>query len=76
MLDAWEAGDIETVGAIFREDGIGLRDEYVFSCNTAPSDTLSGVSRDCCRHRQCRSIRINFNCALVAHANVLPDTDT
>jgi len=31
MLDAWKAGDIETVGAIFRKDGIGLRDEYVIS---------------------------------------------
>jgi galactokinase len=31
MLDAWKAGDIETVGAIFRQDGIGLRDEYVIS---------------------------------------------
>ena len=31
MLEAWESGDIETVGAIFREDGIGLRDEYVIS---------------------------------------------
>lgn len=31
MLDAWKAGDIETVGGIFRQDGIGLRDEYVIS---------------------------------------------
>jgi galactokinase len=31
MLDAWKAGDIETVGAIFRTDGIGLRDEYAIS---------------------------------------------
>jgi galactokinase len=31
MLDAWKAGDIEAVGAIFRKDGIGLRDEYVIS---------------------------------------------
>lgn len=31
MLAAWEAGDIETVGSIFREDGIGLRDEYVLT---------------------------------------------
>jgi galactokinase len=31
MLDAWQAGDIETVGAIFREDGIGLRDDYQIS---------------------------------------------
>jgi galactokinase len=31
MLDAWKAGDIETVGGIFRADGVGLRDEYVIS---------------------------------------------
>jgi galactokinase len=31
MLDAWKSGDIETVGAIFREDGIGLRDDYQIS---------------------------------------------
>ncbi len=31
MLDAWKAGDIERVGAIFRADGIGLRDEYQIS---------------------------------------------
>lgn len=31
MLDAWRAGDIETVGQIFREDGIGLRDDYKIS---------------------------------------------
>ncbi len=31
MLDAWKAGDIETVGAIFRQDGIGLRDLYRIS---------------------------------------------
>ncbi|MDZ7620580.1 MAG: hypothetical protein U1E05_26555 [Patescibacteria group bacterium] len=31
MLDAWKAGDIETVGTIFREDGRGLRDEYDIS---------------------------------------------
>lgn len=31
MLDAWKAGDIKTVGKIFREDGIGLRDDYVIS---------------------------------------------
>ncbi len=31
MLDAWKAGDIETVGHIFRTDGIGLRDEYQIS---------------------------------------------
>ena len=31
MLDAWKTGDIETVGSIFRLDGVGLRDEYVLS---------------------------------------------
>jgi len=31
MLRAWRKGDIETVGAIFREDGVGLRDRYRIS---------------------------------------------
>ncbi|UCG49029.1 MAG: hypothetical protein JSU94_04450 [Phycisphaerales bacterium] len=31
MLEAWKAGDIETVGRIFRADGIGLRDNYKIS---------------------------------------------
>jgi len=31
MLDAWKAGDIETVGSIFRTDGVGLRDDYKIS---------------------------------------------
>ncbi len=31
MLEAWKAGDIETVGQIFRKDGIGLRDDYKIS---------------------------------------------
>jgi len=31
MLGAWKAGDIETVGRIFRADGIGLRDDYRIS---------------------------------------------
>ncbi len=31
MLEAWKAGDIETVGQIFREDGIGLRNDYKIS---------------------------------------------
>jgi galactokinase len=31
MMDAWKAGDIESVGRIFREDGIGLRDDYKIS---------------------------------------------
>lgn len=48
MLDAWKQGDIETVGRIFRADGIGLRDDYKISgpeletmCNIAR--TVSGV---------------------------------
>ncbi len=31
MMEAWKAGDIETVGRIFRQDGLGLRDEYAIS---------------------------------------------
>ena len=31
MMDAWRAGDIETVGTIFRQDGLGLRDDYQIS---------------------------------------------
>ncbi|MEI6564132.1 MAG: hypothetical protein WCO42_07490 [bacterium] len=31
MLKAWRSGDIATVGAIFRADGIGLRDQYKIS---------------------------------------------
>lgn len=31
MLDAWKAGDIVTVGRLFREDGRGLRDDYKIS---------------------------------------------
>ncbi len=31
MMDAWKAGDIEAVGNVFRQDGVGLRDEYVIS---------------------------------------------
>ncbi|UCE46888.1 MAG: hypothetical protein JSW47_14910 [Phycisphaerales bacterium] len=31
MLEAWKAGDIETVGRVFRADGIGLRDDYRIS---------------------------------------------
>jgi galactokinase len=31
MLKAWRTGDIATVGAIFREDGLGLRDQYRIS---------------------------------------------
>ncbi len=31
MLEAWKQGDIAAVGSIFREDGIGLRDDYEIS---------------------------------------------
>jgi len=31
MMTAWKSGKIEKVGAIFREDGVGLRDEYKIS---------------------------------------------
>ena len=31
MLKAWRAGDVATVGAIFRADGLGLRDQYRIS---------------------------------------------
>ena len=31
MLRAWELGDIAKVGAVFRADGIGLRDQYEIS---------------------------------------------
>jgi galactokinase len=31
MMNAWKVGDIETVGHIFRQDGVGLRDEYAIS---------------------------------------------
>jgi galactokinase len=31
MLAAWKRGDLETVGAVFRADGIGLRDDYAIS---------------------------------------------
>jgi len=31
MLEAWGAGDVATVGKIFRADGLGLRDQYRIS---------------------------------------------
>jgi galactokinase len=43
MLDAWKAGDIETVGRIFREDGIGLRDDYKIS--GAELETMCDIVR-------------------------------
>ena len=48
MLEAWKAGDIETVGRIFRADGIGLRDDYKISgpeleCMCDIARTVPGV---------------------------------
>ena len=31
MMKAWKAGNVEAVGEIFRQDGIGLRDQYKIS---------------------------------------------
>lgn len=31
MLEAWRRGDIQTVGEVFRQDGLGLRDDYQIS---------------------------------------------
>ena len=31
MLAAWQRGDVATLGALFRQDGIGLRDDYDIS---------------------------------------------
>ena len=43
MLEAWKAGDIETVGEIFRKDGIGLRDDYKIS--GAELETMCDIVR-------------------------------
>ena len=43
MLKAWKAGDIETVGQIFREDGTGLRDAYKIS--GAELETMCDIVR-------------------------------
>lgn len=48
MLDAWKAGNIEEVGAIFRTDGLGLRDDYQISgpeleCMCDIARTVPGV---------------------------------
>jgi len=43
MLDAWKVGDVETVGRIFREDGIGLRDDYKIS--GADLETMCDIAR-------------------------------
>ncbi|MHC4545334.1 MAG: galactokinase [Planctomycetota bacterium] len=43
MLEAWKTGDIETVGKIFREDGVGLRDDYKIS--GAELETMCDIVR-------------------------------
>lgn len=43
MLEAWKAGDVETVGQIFREDGTGLRDDYKIS--GAELETMCDIVR-------------------------------
>jgi galactokinase len=43
MIESWKIGDIETVGRIFREDGIGLRDDY---CISGPElETMCDIAR-------------------------------
>ncbi|UCF42253.1 MAG: hypothetical protein JSV99_06465 [Planctomycetota bacterium] len=43
MMDAWKAGEVETVGRIFREDGMGLRDDYKIS---GPElEAMCGIAR-------------------------------
>jgi galactokinase len=43
MLKAWRAGDIATVGAIFRADGLGLRDQYKISGSEL--ETMCDIAR-------------------------------
>jgi galactokinase len=43
MLSAWKAGDIETVGEIFRKDGIGLRGDY--SISGPELETMCDIAR-------------------------------
>jgi galactokinase len=43
MLDAWKQGDIARLGAIFRADGLGLRDDY---CISGPElETMCDIAR-------------------------------
>ena len=43
ILPGWEDGDIEKVGAAFRKDGIGLRDDY---CISGPHlETMCDIAR-------------------------------
>jgi galactokinase len=43
MIRAWTEGDIPTVGRIFREDGIGLRDDYRISGSEL--ETMCDIAR-------------------------------
>lgn len=43
MMEAWKAGDIDTVGSSFRQDGIGLRDLYKIS--GAELETMCDIVR-------------------------------
>ncbi len=43
MMDAWKAGDIVTVGKIFRQDGVGLRDDYKISGSEL--ETMCDIAR-------------------------------
>jgi galactokinase len=43
LLRAWEKGDLDTIGRIFRQDGIGLRDDY---CISGPElETMCDIAR-------------------------------
>jgi galactokinase len=43
LLKAWEDGNLETIGRIFRQDGIGLRDDY---CISGPElETMCDIAR-------------------------------
>ena len=43
MIDAWRRGDVEEVGALFRNDGRGLRDDY---CISGPElETMCDIAR-------------------------------
>jgi galactokinase len=43
MIAAWRSGDVATVGALFRKDGRGLRDDY---CISGPElETMCDIAR-------------------------------
>lgn len=45
MLSAWRRGDLSEVGAVFRQDGLGLRDQYKIS---GPElETMCDIARTC-----------------------------